>query len=49
MQASLEEDIYVEMSPYFSKPGDKKVWKLQRAIYGLKIAQEHSLSSAKQN
>ena len=36
MQAPLEEDVYVEMPPYFSKPGDNKVWKLQRAIYGLK-------------
>ena len=38
MQAPLEEDVSVEMAPYFLKPSDNKVWKLQRAIYGLKSA-----------
>ena len=34
LQASIDTEVYMEMPKLFSKP--RKVWKLKRAIYGLK-------------
>jgi hypothetical protein len=36
LQAPIDHDLYVEMPKLFSVKG--KVWKLKRAIYGLKDA-----------
>jgi hypothetical protein len=36
LQAPLDHDVYVEMPKLFNVTG--KVWKLQRAIYGIKDA-----------
>jgi len=34
LQAPIDTEVYMEMPKLFAKPG--KVWKLKRAIYGLK-------------
>lgn len=34
LQAPIDTEVYMEMPKLFSKP--RKVWKLKRAIYGLK-------------